>query len=95
MIPHGYQPTARTYANVETRQIFRMYQHSDTKALKLINEQTHEDVSNFYICAFTDCEVKLNTGEIVSLQQGTFFQQTAERKVAARKFCSEKRFRKI
>ena len=95
MIPQGYHPTARTYANVETQQKFKMYQHQDTKELKLINEQTHEEANSFYTCAFTDCEVKLNTGEIVSLSIGTFFAQTADRKVIARKFFMEKRFRKI
>lgn len=90
-----YTRTQRTYTEAGTNESFAMYHQAETDQRKLVNETTGEEITPFYVCAFTDVDVKLNTGEIVSIPNGSFIRTNANRYPIARKFFIEKRFRKL
>ncbi len=99
------KPTNRVYRNVLTDKPFRLWSNTDTHEFSLISvgTETHAKgttVNGWYLAAHTSMHIKLNTGKIVYLPQGTFYnlvenEQGVIEKVTHIKYCGFKRFTKI
>jgi hypothetical protein len=100
-----YKPSKRTYIDVETDEKFTLYVSDSTHKFKLISEGSKmyapgTEINGFYICAFTDVTIKLNTGKIIHLPRGTFYNlKEADNgileEVAMRKFLGFNKFTKV
>jgi hypothetical protein len=88
------QKTKRSYENYHTKQMYDMYQHSDTHELVLINRDTGEKLKTFYCCAFTDVDLKLSSGGQIRLNTGQFI-DTSIHKPTHKKFFMQNRFSKF
>jgi len=89
-----YHPTKRVYIDVETKESFNLCQHHKTQEFKLIsNENTI--VNSCYLCACTPSTIKLNTGKIINLDNGEFYNLKEKEVVTHRKFCGFTKFTKI
>jgi hypothetical protein len=91
----NFERSRRTYTEHGTGKSYPMYSNTYTHEVLLVSEDRSEIVSNFYACAHTDTDLKLNTGEIVSMKAGEFFRQSKDRHVVATKYFMQKRFRKL
>ena len=88
------QPTQRTYTNILTSEVFRMYADNYTHATTLINENTGNECKTFYVCAFTGTDVKDDKGNVYNLGAGEFI-DTSIVKLTHKKFFIQKRFVKF
>jgi hypothetical protein len=93
--------TQRTYTDVETGHNTRLYTSNDASKYHLIYEGQHKEIADgcevngFYLMAFTDGEIKLNTGRRIALNTGNFYNLKKGEKVVSRKFAGMKNFTKI
>lgn len=96
--------TERKFKDIETGKYFSLYQDSETKEFELIYDEPKGDlgilegtaVNGFYIAAHDDMQIKLNTGKIVKLPRGTFYNLKEDEIVTHRKFTALKmNFRKV
>jgi hypothetical protein len=91
----NFERSRRTYTEHGTGKSYPMYSNTYTHEVLLVSEDRSEIVNSFYACTHTDTDLKLNTGEIVSMKAGEFFRQSKDRHVIATKFFMQKRFRKL
>jgi hypothetical protein len=89
-----FQKTKRSFENYHTKEMFDMFQHSETHELVLINRETETQCKTFYCCAFTDVDLKLNTGGQIRLNTGQFI-DTSIYKPTHKKFFMQNRFSKF
>jgi hypothetical protein len=73
-----YKPSKRKYTDVETGEEFVLYVGETTHGFKLISQGSKEyapgtEINGFYLCAFSGCIIKLNTGKQVRLCTGQFY----------------------
>jgi hypothetical protein len=73
-----YKPSKRKYTDVETGEEFVLYVGETTHGFKLISHGSKRyapgtEINGFYLCAFTGCVIKLNTGKQVKLNTGQFY----------------------
>lgn len=95
-----YRPSKRKYTDVETGEEFVLYVGETTHEFKLISQGSKEyaagtEVNGFYICSFTACTIKLNTGRKIYLPMGTFYNLKEEESVISRKFIGFNKFVKV
>jgi len=99
------KPTQRTYTDVETNEVFRLYSNDKTGAFKLITDGSIMfakgcEVNGFYIASHTSMDIKLNTGEIIHLDRGQFYNLKENKDniiedVTHVKYCGFKKFRRV
>jgi hypothetical protein len=93
--------TQRTFIDVETGFICRLYTSLDNSQYHLIYEGQHDkiadgsEVNGFYISAHTGVEIKLNTGKKVFIDMGNFYHLKEGEKVVAKKYAGFSRFTKV
>lgn len=73
-----YRPSKRKYTDVETGEEFILYVGETTHEFKLFSHGSKRyaagtEVNGFYLCSFTACTIKLNTGRKIYLPMGTFY----------------------
>jgi hypothetical protein len=85
--------TGRTYADSETGRVFELWEHPETHDFSLWRGD--ECVNGFYAAAHAGAEIKLNTGRVVRLSLGEFYNLNEGESVKSRKFDGMKRFNKI
>lgn len=89
-----YRPTQRKYRNIENNEVFTMFQHDQTKDLKLMNETNGKECKKFVLAAFTPIDFKFKSGKVQRLNVGEFMEVKNDLPTH-KKFFIEKRFRKL
>lgn len=95
-----YKPSKRKYTDVETGEEFILYVGETTHGFKLISHGSKRyaagtEVNGFYLCAFTPCTIKLNTGIKIYLPMGTFYNLKDKESIISRKFIGFNKFTKV
>ena len=85
--------TNREYRNVETGVIYDLHMNQTTHQYSLMSKDGINTVNGVYI-ARIQMLIKLNTGRVISLLGGEFYNLKKGEDVVSRKFEGEKRFRK-
>jgi hypothetical protein len=86
--------TNREYRNVETGVIYDLYMDQTTHQYCLMSKDGINTVNGVYIAPNSNVTIKLNTGAVISLLEGEFYNLKKGEDVVSRKFSGEKRFRK-
>lgn len=96
-------PTQRTYKDVETGDVFRLYSDQTTGSFKLISDPTDDpmamaggtEVNGFYICSHSGAAIKINGKRIVKVPQGSFYNLKEGEQATHQKYTGLNQFRKI
>jgi hypothetical protein len=86
--------TNREYRNVETGVIYDLHMNQTTHQYSLMSKDGINTVNGVYIAPNSNVTIKLNTGTVISLLWGEFYNLKKGEDVVSRKFEGEKRFRK-
>lgn len=99
------RPTQRTFTDVETKEVFRLHTDDNTHVPALISDgsKVHTkgtQVNGFYIAGHTSVTIKLNTGKIIEVCQGEFYNLKETEagiieEVTHKKYAGFKRFTKV
>lgn len=100
---NGYTKTQRSYRDIETNLKFDLYVHPDTHNFRLILDENENnnicakgtEINGFYICSFTDCEIKINNKRVIKLPYGTFYCLKEGENITHKKFAGFKNFTKV
>lgn len=84
--------TNRTFTNAETGKEYILFTSQDASKYHLIGE---EEIKAFYISAHYSQTIKLNTGKVVSLGAGTFYELKDGEKVTHQKIAGRNKFTKV
>lgn len=95
--------TERTYIDVETKILFRLYVNDETKNWSLIydggNSPTDlakgSEVNGFFIAAHSGLFIKINNSKIIKLEQGEFYNLKDEETITHSKYFLNNRFTKL
>jgi uncharacterized protein YrrD len=87
--------TNREFRDIETGMAYDLCQHPQTHAFSLVSKDGINTVNGFYLCTISGVTVKLNTGKIIALELGMFYNLKEGERVIKRKFDGENRFKKI
>jgi len=100
-----FEPTQRSFTNVETNRKFTLYQSYVTGKYKLIYDTSDKnnpmdmangtEVNGFFICAHTDCHIKINNNKVVYIPQGSFYHTKEGEEITHKKYTGAKIFSKI
>jgi hypothetical protein len=93
-------PTNRTFKNVETNDVFRLFTSNDDSIYHLIHDGDENNapgtrVNGFYISAHCAVDIKLNGSKIVHLPQGTFYNLKEGEAITHKKYPGFKKFTKV
>jgi len=93
--------TQRTFTNVETNNVCRLYTSKDNSCYHLIYEGQHDkiadgsEVNGFYLAAHTSMHIKIDSKKIVYLPQGSFCNMKHGEKITHKKYTGFNKFTKV
>lgn len=87
------EQTQRSYKNVDTGKVFSMW--TTTAGQNILIDSEGNQITGFYICAFTSSIVRLNNKKEVSLNPDEFYHLKQGEKATHRKFIGFKTFKKL
>ena len=87
------EPTNRFFTNIETGIKYRLCTSQDNSKYHLMNG--NNEVNGFYISAHTGAHIKLNTGKVLFVNSGEFYNLKDGEKVTHRKFIGFSKFSKF
>lgn len=85
--------TNRTFTDIETGKEYALFTSQDSSKYHLIAEQG-EHAQRYYATAFNQT-IKLNTGKVISLDAGTFYELKDGEKVTHQKIAGRNKFTKV
>jgi len=85
--------TNRTFTNAKTGKEYILFTSQDASKDHLITEEG-EHAQRFYATAYEQT-IKLNTGKVISLEAGTFYELKDGEKVTHRRIAGRNKFTKV
>jgi hypothetical protein len=95
----AFNRTQRTFENVETKEVFALYMHSETHEYKLISDGSEKhaagtEVNGFYIAPHTSVTLKINGTKQVYVGNGQFYNIKEGETITHKKYIGFKKFTK-